>query len=317
MWQAWMYSTWMTNWFDPEVLPVRAVLIAAMLVSLVTAASAPGAFGSRGLWFAGSYVVMQIGRTFAVLRLSHRDQALHRTFQRISIWLAAVVTDNLAPLVGFWVPVLGKSGTEDRLITGSHMAERCQLFVIIALGESIVVTGSTFAIHPPGPTALFALMTAFLSSVALWWIYFDRSAHFGAQAIAASDDPASIGRSAYTYLHIPMVAGIIVTAVGDELTIAEPRHTMTTVTTTALLLGPALFLAGHLLFQRTVSGTWLRSRLLGLAALLLLVPVAAVTERIVLSFLTTLTVMGVAASDTFRGHKREGNSPLADSAPSS
>lgn len=88
MWQAWMYSTWMTNWFDPEVLPVRAVLIAAMLVSLVTAASVPGAFGSRGLWFAGSYVVMQIGRTLAVLRLSHRDQALHRTFQRISIWLA-------------------------------------------------------------------------------------------------------------------------------------------------------------------------------------------------------------------------------------
>jgi low temperature requirement protein LtrA len=197
------------------------------------------------------------------------------------------------------------------------MAERCQLFVIIALGESIVVTGSTFAIHPPGPTALFALITAFLSSVALWWIYFDRSAHFGAQAIAASDDPASIGRSAYTYLHIPMVAGIIVTAVGDELTIAGPRHTMTTVTTTALLLGPALFLAGHLLFQRPVSGTWLRSRLLGLAALLLLVPVAAVTERIVLSFLITLIAMGVAASDTFRGHKRGGNSPLADSAPSS
>jgi low temperature requirement protein LtrA len=115
---------------------------------------------------------------------------------------------------------------------------------------------------------------------------------------SASGCRSSIGRTAYPYLHIPMVAGIIVTAVGDELTIAEPRHTMTTVTTTALLLGPALFLAGHLLFQRTVSGTWLRSRLIGLAALLLLVPVAAVTERIVLSFLTTLTVMGVAASDT-------------------
>lgn len=102
------------------------------------------------------------------------------------------------------------------------MAERSHLFVIIALGESIVVTGSTFAVHPPGATALLALITAFLGSVALWWIYFDRFAHFGAQAIAVSGDPARIGRTAYTYLHILMIAGIIVTAVGDELTIAGP-----------------------------------------------------------------------------------------------
>lgn len=88
------------------------------------------------------------------------------------------------------MPALGKSGTEDRVITGSHMAERCHLFVIIALGESIVVTGSTFAAHSPSATALLALVTAFLGSVALWWIYCDRSAHFGAQAIAASDNPA-------------------------------------------------------------------------------------------------------------------------------
>ena len=178
------------------------------------------------------------------------------------------------------------------------MAERCQLFVIIALGESIVVTGSTFAARPPGAATLLALIASFLGSVALWWIYFDRSAHFGAQAIAASDDPARIGRIAYTYLHIPMIAGVIVAAVGDELTIAEPRLPMTAVTTTVLLLGPALYLAGHLLFQRTVAGTWVRSRLLGLAVLALLVPVAAVTDRIVLSCLITATIMGVAASDT-------------------
>jgi low temperature requirement protein LtrA len=196
------------------------------------------------------------------------------------------------------VPALGRSGTEDRAITGSHMAERCQLFVIIALGESIVVTGSTFAARPPGAATLLALIASFLGSVALWWIYFDRSAHFGAQAIAASDDPARIGRIAYTYLHIPMIAGVIVAAVGDELTIAEPRLPMTAVTTTVLLLGPALYLAGHLLFQRTVAGTWVRSRLLGLAVLALLVPVAAVTDRIVLSCLITATIMGVAASDT-------------------
>lgn len=320
MWQAWMYSTWMTNWLEPEALPVRVVLIGTMLLSLIAACSLPGAFEDRGLWFAGSYVLMQIGRTLAVLGLSRRDLALRHTFQRITVWLiasgvlwiagglahgsardllwlAAVVTDNNGPLIGFWVPALGRSGTADRVITGSHMAERCHLFVIIALGESVIVSGSTFAAQPPSGTSLLVLVIAFLGSVALWWIYFDRSAEVGARAIAASDDPARI---AYTYLHIPMVAGIIVVAVGDELTIAEPHGPMTVATAAALLLGPALFLAGHLLFSRVVSETWVTSRLVGLGALLLLVPVAAVTGPIVLSFLTMLVVVAVAASDTLR-----------------
>ncbi|QRP46652.1 low temperature requirement protein A [Amycolatopsis sp. FDAARGOS 1241] len=158
VWQAWMYSTWLTNWLDPEVLPVRAVLIATMLVSLVAAAGVPGAFGDRGFWFAGGYVLMQIGRTLAALWRSRRDATLRRTFQRITVWLcasgalwlagatvdgpardlrwlAAVIVDNVGPLTGFHVPGLGKSGTADRVITGSHMAERCHLFVIIALAS--------------------------------------------------------------------------------------------------------------------------------------------------------------------------------------
>jgi low temperature requirement protein LtrA len=261
LWQAWMYSTWMTNWFDPQALPVRAVLIATMLVSLIAASSVPGAFGERGLWFAGAYALMQIGRTLAALSLSRNNTALRHTFQRITVWLtasgalwivggcmggtardllwlAAVAVDNIGPLIGFHTPALGRSDTGELAITGTHMAERCHLFVIIALGESILVTGSTFADHPPGGAGFLALIIAFLASVALWWVYFDRSAESGAQAIAASDDPARIGRIAYTFLHIPLVAGIIVTAVADELTIAEPHHPVTATTATALLLGP-------------------------------------------------------------------------------
>jgi low temperature requirement protein LtrA len=182
------------------------------------------------------------------------------------LWLAAVGVDNLGPLIGFPTPGLGRSGTADRAITGSHMAERCHLFVIIALGESIIVTGSAFAARPAGAAALPALCIAFLGSVALWWIYFDRAADSGARAIAASDDPARLGRAAYTYLHIPMIAGVIVTAVADELTIAGPGRAMTAPTATAVLLGPALFLAGHVFFHRIVSGKWAVSRIAGLAA---------------------------------------------------
>jgi low temperature requirement protein LtrA len=328
VWQEWGYTAWATNWFDPEMMPVRAVLIGTILASLVVSSSIPEAFGSRGLWFAGAYVAMQVGRTLAVLWWCREHPSLLRNFQRIIVWLVAggvlwiaggfvhgtardlvwlgaVLTDNIAAFAGFWVPGLGKSGTTDWNITGSHMAERCHLFVIIALGESITVTGVTFASRPPTATALAALTVAFGGSVALWWIYFDRAARSGAAIIAASDDPGRLGRTAYTYLHMPMVAGIIVAAVGDELTLSPSNQHMRTATAAVILIGPALFLVGHLFFKRVVFGVWSVSRLAALAALALLAPIAAVVTPLALALLTTLVVVGVAVKDTIDGRARD------------
>jgi low temperature requirement protein LtrA len=181
--------------------------------------------------------------------------------------VAAVAVDLIGPIAGYSTPGLGRSTTHDWNISGEHMAERCQLFVIIALGESILVTGATFSELEISGETLAGFVIAFLGSVALWWVYFDRSAEAAAEAIAHSDDPGALGRNAYTYMHLPMVAGIIVTAVGDELAIAHPLGHASPETVATVLGGPALFLAGHALFKRAVFGVVSMPRLVAIVVL--------------------------------------------------
>ena len=133
-----------------------------------------------------------------------------------------------------------------------------------------------FGTLPLGVANLTAFVCAFLGSVALWWIYFDRSAGMAGDIIARSADPGRLGRSAYTYYHLPMVAGIIVAAVGDELTIAHPGGHPTVATISTVLGGPALFLAGHILFMKAIFGRLSTARLAAIAALAALVPVGLV-----------------------------------------
>jgi low temperature requirement protein LtrA len=337
VWWAWMYNAWFTNWFDPDRRAVRLVLVGVMLAGLIMSAALPGAFGERGLVFAGAYVAMQVGRTaFAVAALG-AEPGLRRSFQRVLawmvacgvlwlagglavgaaryvLWLAAVVVDYAAPACGYWTPGLGRSRTTDWTITGGHMAERCQLFLIIALGESILVTGATFAQLPFSAATVAAFIVAFLGSVAFWWIYFDRGAEASSDVIARSADPGRLGRSAYTYLHLPMVAGIIVAAVGDELTIAHPGGHTSAATAAALLGGPALFLAGHVLFKRVVFGRLSLPRLAAIVALAALVPVSVVVSPLALAAAAMLVVAAVAAWDTreYRGSHSPDTSVVLD-----
>lgn len=322
VWWAWMYTAWVTNWLHPDVRAVRVVLLGVMLASLVVSATLPEAFGGRGLVFAVTYVVMQLGRTVFVLFAVRRDAGLLRNFQRIATWLvlsgacwlaggfvtggardglwvAAVVVDFLAPVCGFYVPLLGRSVTADWTIAGDHLAERCQLFMIITLGESILDTGSTLGTATLTAPTVTAFVLAFLGTVALWWVYFDRSAEDSSRAIAGSTDPGRLGRSAYTYFHLPMVAGIIVTAVADEKVIAHPFGHSSAAVVATTLAGPGLFLLGHLLFKRAVFGVLSWPRLVALALLAVLVPVGLVASPLVLDGLAVLVVIGVGVSDMF------------------
>ena len=167
VWLAWAYTAWVTNWLEPERIPVRLLLIGLALVSLVMSAALPTAFGRFGILVGGAYAVMQIGRTsFMVVVL--RGQPLRANFQRILawclvsgvlavaggivtgparswLWLAAVAVDLTGGLAGFWTPGFGRSATSDWTIEGNHLAERCQAFILIALGESIVLIGATLS----------------------------------------------------------------------------------------------------------------------------------------------------------------------------
>ena len=191
---------------------------------------------------------------------------------RLWLWTPALLLEYAAAWLGYWTPGLGRSTTADWRVSGAHMAERCGLFVIIALGESILVTGATFSKAPWTTEIVTAFAAAFLGSVAMWWIYFNAVASRSSQAIAASSDPGRLARSAYTFLHIPIVAGIVVAAVGDELLLAQPNGRPELRMLLTMVGGPAIYLLGVLLFEWSVSRNISMSKALGLAALGLLAP---------------------------------------------
>jgi low temperature requirement protein LtrA len=287
VWWVWIYTSWVTNWLDPERTPVRLMLFALMLAGLVLSTSIPQAFGSRGLAFAGAYAFMQVGRClFMLWALRGNSPGNYRNFLRITawlsvagafwiaggfaeggwrlgLWLTALVIEYISPSAGFWTPGLGRSTTADWDISGAHMAERCALFIIIALGESILLTGATFAGLPWTATTVAAFLVAFLGSIAMWWIYFNIGAERASRNIAASGDPGRVARFSYTYLHLPLVAGIIVAAVGDELVLAHPTGHTDAKTAEILIGAPALYLLGNLMFKRTTADSPALSHIIG------------------------------------------------------
>jgi low temperature requirement protein LtrA len=322
VWTAWMYTAWITSWFDPATLPVRLMLVGVMLASLLMSAAIPEAFDDRGLEFAGAFVFIQVGRTLWVLAVIGRGHELSANFQRVSTWLVgtgavwlagglaegdarlaiwtlAAVLEVAAVWLGFPVPGLGRSETREWTIAGEHLAERSLLFVIIALGESVIVTGAGFGELPVATATTAAFVVAFAGSVAFWWIYFDRGAELGQEIIASSEDPGRLGRSAYSYFHIPMIAGIIVAAAGDEELIAHPLEPATVETAALLLGGPALYLAGNALFKWSLWEYVPWSRIVALTALAALVPVALVASALVLAACATGVLAALAARDTW------------------
>ena len=291
VWWVWIYTTWVTNWLDPQTTLVRIMLFAMMFGGIIFAVSIPDAFGSSGLTFALAYVGMQVGRTaFMCWVLRGIDAVNHRNFLRILIWKiiaalfwilgalepshdtrlvlwgGALAIEYLAPAIYFWTPGLGRSTTADWDISGEHMAERCGLFIIIALGESLLVTGHSLSELALSPMTLFAFTTAFFSTVAMWWVYFNIGAERASHLIASHEDPGHVARVAYTYSHILIVAGIVMVAVSDEFVLTHPMgFAQQPLLSSALLLGgPFLFLAGNLAFKRMAFGAFALSHVVGM-----------------------------------------------------
>ncbi|MEZ5123288.1 MAG: low temperature requirement protein A [Solirubrobacterales bacterium] len=276
VWWAWISTTWMVNWFDPHAPAVRAVLIGVMLASLLMAAALPGAFAGDATLFAGCYVALQVGRNAAAAGLLRRGRrcatcsngsswsvvsgalwlagAVVDADQRLALWAPALALDLGAPAAGYWLPGRGRATTDDYDIEGEHFGERCQGFVIIALGESIVVTGASAAIAGLTATVVLSLVAALLESAALWWLYVGATGERCRPALPARADPGRLARDAYTYLHVPIVAGIIAVAVGDDLLIGDPGRALSGIGPAMVFGGPALYVAGVALFRARLAG---------------------------------------------------------------
>ena len=317
VWWAWIYTTWMANWFDPATLPVRLLLVGGMLPSLLMATALPQAFAGRGALFAGAYVVLQVGRNAIGMFLLGRHEPLRRTFERMlawsvasgtlwiaggladtgtrpTLWLAALAVDLAAPLLRYKTPGLGRSLTSDWTIDGQHFAERFQLFIIIALGESIVETGASGSLTSLDTITVIALSVAFLGTAALWWLYFDEVAGKSQRGIATHADPGRIARDAYSYLHIPIVAGIIVTAVADEILIAHPGHRLSVSGVIVMLGGPLLYLLGEAMFRWRMVRMISIKRLTAMTVLALLAIPAIICSALVLAGAVATVLIALA-----------------------
>lgn len=325
VWWVWIFTSWITNWLDPETLPVRLGLFGLMIAGLLLSSSIPEAFTERGLMFASAFVFMQVGRTlFAIWAVRGEPLAMTRNFQRILVWLMvsavfwiggalvegeqrllcwalALLIELISPSLYFWVPGLGRSTLSDWNVEGNHMAERCGLFVIIALGESLLVTGATFAELTLSSSALLAFLVSVLGSIGMWWVYFDSGAERAHHRIAHSTDPGRQARIAYTYLHVLIVAGVIVSAVADELVLTHPDHA-SDAGIIVIIGGPWIFLLGNALFKWVMSDrSWPPlSHLVGIGLLTLLLPLALKHwfSALLLGALTTTIVLLVALWET-------------------
>jgi low temperature requirement protein LtrA len=197
-------------------------------------------------------------------------------------------------VAGYWLPGRGRAATSDYDIEGTHFAERCHLFIIIALGESIVVTGATASQAGLTSTVVLCLVVAFVETAALWWLYFGATAEDARETIRRCEDPGRLARDAYTYLHLPIVAGIIATAVAGELLIAAPHETLGGVGVAMVLGGPALFLLGESLFGWRVTGTANAKRVAVAGALVALTPFGDRISVLALSVIAALLLLGLA-----------------------
>jgi len=319
VWWVWVFMSWVTNWLDPERTPVRVMLFVMMIAGLVLSTSIPKAFDSRGLAFALAFVFMQVGRSVFFIFAVPKSATGHRkNFLRISIWMAvsgifwiaggladpetrvilglvALAIEYAGPAMRFPTPGLGASTLEDWEVEGGHMAERCALFIIIALGESIVVTGATFSEASWTLPTAAAFIVALLGSIAIWWIYFHIGAEAGADRISNAEGTGRLARLAYTYLHLPIVAGIVVCAVGDEMLLAHPAGHSGAKEMLSMIGGPLLYLAGVILFKRSIRGHLQLSHLVGIGLLLVLIPFAHWLTPLALSAATTVILLIVAA----------------------
>jgi low temperature requirement protein LtrA len=218
--------------------------------------------------------------------------------------------DLAGGLVGFATPWLGRSRTSDWTIEGGHFAERCQGFILIALGESIVIIGTTLAgVKSVTPATVTGFAVAFVTSVTLWWLYFDQSAEAAAEKIAHSEDPGRLGRSAYHLIHPVMVAGIIITAAADEKVLSDLDAAANTASAWMILGGPALFLLGHAAFKYVVWRRVSWPRLAGIAALALLALASRAIPALALAACAAGVVAAVAVTDRIPWLSRPAEQP--------
>jgi low temperature requirement protein LtrA len=316
VWWAWSGFAWMTNAIDVERLAVRLLFLLGMLGSLFMALAVPDAFQDEGAWFAVAYFAVRI-LNVVLYDAGLRGDAAHRAaFRRLAPWFVLAPTVALVggfvdgdARVALWALSLaidvvgtltvGRSGFR---VSPAHFAERYGLFVIIALGESVVAVGLS-AVELERD-ALFAatVAVAFAGVAALWWAYFDWPQRAAERRLRREPDATRgpLARDLYTFFHFPLVLGIIFYAVAAKKTIAHPDEPLSTAGRWALGIGVAAYLAAFALQRWRAVRIVAWERLAGGALALVAVVALQNLDAVVLLGAAVLLLVAVTAVEAAR-----------------
>lgn len=296
LWWAWVGFAWLTSVIEPEEGAVRIVMFAATAGLLVVALCVPEAFGDRALLFAVSYGVVRAAHIALFLIASRDDPALRRSVVGLAVssgtaiglllgasFLGGVAEEALwvlAILIDWGLPAV--FGTQGWKLVPRHFAERHSLVIILALGESIVSLGVGAKADLTAGVVTAAVLGIALAA-ALWWTYFDVVALVNARRLTMATvghERNALARDSYSYLHFPMVAGIVLAAFGLEETLAHVDDPLEAVAAFALLGGVAIYLLAHVALRLRNAHTLNRQRLVLAVGLFALIPVATVVPAL-------------------------------------
>lgn len=329
VWWSWNYTTWAMNELDPESTPVRLLMLVLMLLGLLMAVAIPEAWGDRALLFVGCYVAVQLLRhgflTFYAARSGtpERERAgrilvwfavagafwiaggLADGSARTALWIVGLLIDLSGPIALYWLPGRGRPAGATWNVGAGHFAERFQLFVIIALGETIILTGATASSHELDLTAAVSVVLAFVSTAALWWLYFTSIAHVTEARLHGADaDRTTIARDVFTYLHVVLIAGIVVGAVGDEVILAHPKDELETPALLVAVAGPVIYLLAQDLIRLRSTGSLSPSRTVGIAACVLIGLLGTAVPALVVGTLLVATLLAIVGYDELERRRR-------------
>ena len=316
LWWSWSGYVWLTGTVDPEEGAARLVIFAAMAAFLVVALCVPGAFDDSALLFACAYAVVRAAHLGLYALASRDDPGLRRSVTMLAassavgvglligasfadgalqaaIWAVAILLDYGGPYF---------FGVEGWRIMPGHFAERFGLIVIIALGESIVAIGAGVEAEVDAGVVVAATLGTAVAA-AVWWLYFDVVALVAERRLAEAApgrEQNAIAQQSYAYLHLPMVAGIVLVALGMKKTLGDVDHALKDVPAAALLGGAAMYLLAHVAFRLRNVRSLNRQRLACAVVLLLLIPVATEVAALVTLAILAALLVALIAFETLR-----------------
>ena len=323
IWWAWSAFVWAANAQENDAVSLRLALLVATAFIFLVGLAVPDALTSKGLLFAVSYAVVRLIHLALYVDASRRGNAswsaiagfgvtvligmgllvlgaaLHGT-ARLALWAAAVAIDYAGPA---WLTRERLRGLQE--VAVAHFAERYGLFVIICLGESIVAIGqaATSGHQALGADEVVVVMFGLLITVGLWWTYFDRFAQIAEDSLRANRDPVLAAADGYSYLHLILVAGIIIFAAGVRLLVRAPHVVPSDGVRLAVCGGVGLYLLGHVAFKLRMTNKIGYEKLVVAGALAILYAAGGRLSPWLLAAVITALMAALCAAETVHARR--------------